>query len=230
MQHDTRRISKGRGRRRRARKISNREVSASSSLPPSSFSFAYKRAAEAVKNMGKSGRKKWKKKKKDFFSLLDVGKRWKGRANEWLVCGDTLFPQKKRGGGRKKKFSLISPKGEKKRTGKKKGKVCSSSSLLSPFSPPPLLWYWIQRFQVYLCDFGGHVLNCFSPIESYYKHQKHGSFSRANFPPDFLSISYRGGGGRVGFGDKVHSTPSPTRSVSILYVAIRHNWYLLGNR
>ncbi len=148
-----------------------------------------------------------------------------GRTNGWCVRRHP-FPQKKGGGGEKKVFPYIAERGEKK---DRKEERKSLLLLLSPFPflPPPLLWYWIQRFQVYLCDSGGHVLNCFFPIESYYKHQKHGSFSRANFPPDFLSISYRGGGGRVGFGDKVHSTPSPTRVP--IYVAIRHNWFLLGN-
>ena len=144
-----------------------------------------------------------------------------GRTNGW--CAATPFSPEK--GGRKKSFPLYRRKGRKKDREEER----KSLLLLSPFLflPPPCCGSEFNDFKFSFVTLGA-CIELFIFMEAYYiETSKRRVFSRANFPPDFLSISYRGGGGRVGFGDKVHSTPSPTR-VSIS-VAIRHNWFLLAN-
>ena len=138
MQHDTGRISKGRGRRRRARKISNREVSASSSSLPSSPSVSHIKERRRLSKIweslvGRSGREK-----KDF-SPLRCGKKMK-RSGERMV-GVRRHPfSPEKGGGRKKSFPLYRRKGRKKGQKRRKEKF-APPPLSFPLSPPPLLWY-----------------------------------------------------------------------------------------
>ncbi len=138
MQHDTGRISKGRGRRRRARKISNREVSASSSSLPSSPSVSHIKERRRLSKIWESlvGRSGREKKKKIFFPLR-CGKKMK-RSGERMVGvrRHPFSPEKKGGREEKKVFPYIAERGEKKdREEERKSLLLLLSPF--PFLPPP---------------------------------------------------------------------------------------------